>query len=360
MSDASQRRGYLDWMRGLAVLIMIEAHTLDSWTRVDAREGSAFRWLMIVAGFGAPLFLFLAGVTVALSAGSKLRRTGDVRTASTAVVRRGLWVLVLAFLFRVQAWVLGMGSPKSLLKVDILNIMGPSIAAAAALWGAFRTPRARVVAFAATTLAIGLLTPIVRVTPLLDPLPDPLEAYIRPIRGLTSFCIFPWAGFLFAGGLAGVLLDGVRDRDVETRLQVRLFAGGAALALGAYAASYLPSPYARSEFWGSSPAFFLLRVGIVTAGLALAYAWNARPPFFPGWSPLQQLGRSSLFIYWIHVEMVYGLVSLRLHKSLSFGAACAGLVAFAAFMLVCSIVKELVVAWWSGRTPPSESLITNP
>ncbi len=218
MSDASQRRGYLDWMRGLAVLIMIEAHTLDSWTRVDAREVPAFRWLMIVAGFGAPLFLFLAGVTVALSAGSKLRRTGDVSTASTAVVRRGLWVFVLAFLFRVQSWVLGMGSPKSLLKVDILNIMGPSIAAAAALWGAFRTPRARVVAFAATTLAIGLLTPIVRVTPLLDPLPDPLEAYIRPIRGLTSFCIFPWAGFLFAGGLAGVLLDGVRDRDVETRL----------------------------------------------------------------------------------------------------------------------------------------------
>ena len=157
-----------------------------------------------------------------------------------------------------------------------------------------------------------------------------------------------------------MLLDGVRDPDVETRLQVRLFAGGAALALGAYAASYLPSPYARSEFWGSSPAFFLLRVGIVTAGLALAYAWNARQPFFPGWSPLQQLGRSSLFIYWIHVEMVYGLISLPLHKSLSFGAAFAGLVAFAAFMLVCSMVKERVVAWWSGRTPPSESLITNP
>ena len=26
-----------------------------------------------------------------------------------------------------------------------------------------------------------------------------------------------------------------------------------------------------------------------------------------GWSPLLQLGRTSLFIYWIHVEMVYGL-----------------------------------------------------
>ena len=79
---------------------------------------------------------------------------------------------------------------------------------------------------------------------------------------------------------------------------------------------------------------------------------------FPGWSPLQQLGRTSLFIYWIHVEMVYGLISLPLHKGLSFGAACAGLVAFAAFMLVCSIVKERVVAWWSAeRRRPERSRI---
>ena len=35
------------------------------------------------------------------------------------------------------------------------------------------------------------------------------------------------------------------------------------------------------------------------------------------WSPLQAFGRSSLFVYWIHVEMVYGLISLPLHGALS-------------------------------------------
>ncbi len=361
MSDRVQRRVYLDWMRGLAVLIMIQAHTLDSWTRIDARDAWQFRWAMIGAGFGAPLFLFLAGITVALSAGSKFRRDGDARAASRAVVRRGLWVCCLAFLFRVQAWVLGWAPTRTLLKVDILNIMGPSIVAAAALWGAFRSPRARAAAFAALTLAIALLTPIVRITPLLDPLPDPIEGYIRPIRGLSNFCIFPWAGFLFAGGLTGVLLDGVREREAETRLNTWLFAGGAALALGAYAASFLPSPYARSEFWGSSPAFFLLRTGIITAMLGVAYAWNALPGAAVPWSPLQTLGRSSLFIYWIHVEMVYGLISLRIHKSLSFGDACAAFAAFAVFMLACAIAKERVIDWWSQRTPraPAESLVPN-
>ena len=358
MSDGIQRRGYLDWMRGLAVVIMIASHVLDSWTRVDARDAWLFRWAMIGAGFGAPLFLFLAGVAIPLSAGSKFRRSGDVRAASRAVVRRGFWVLGLAFLFRVQAWVLGWAPPRTLLKVDILNIMGPAIAAAAALWGAFRAPRARVAAFALTTLTIAFLTPIVRITPLLDPLPDALEGYIRPLRGLSNFGFFPWAGFLFAGGLVGVVLDNVREGDAEARLQRAFVAGGAALALGAYAASYLPSPYTRSEFWGGSPAFFLLRVGIIIAALAPAYAWNARKSALLPWSPLQQLGRSSLFIYWIHVEIVYGLISLPLHRALPFPAAAAAYVAFCGLMLACSIAKDAAVHRFRMRQAAPVPVVT--
>jgi uncharacterized membrane protein len=358
MSEAIQRRGYLDWMRGLAVLIMIASHAFDSWTMPAARGAWTFRWAMVVAGFGAPLFLFLAGLAVALSAESKFRRTGDAGAASRAVVRRGLWVFGLAFLFRVQAWLLGMGPARTLLKVDILNIMGPSIAAAGALWGAFRSTRARAAAFAAVTMAIAFLTPIVRLTAILDPLPDPLEAYIRPIRGMANFSMFPWAGFLFAGGLVGmlgVLSEEAGATEAERRLQVRLFTGGAALALVAYGASFLPSPYTGSEFWGGSPAFFFLRVGIITAALAAAFAWNTREDE-AYWSPLQQFGRSSLFIYWIHVEMVYGLISTSLHKRLSFSAAVAALTGFAALMLLCAVVKERLVTWWFQRAPGESEL----
>ena len=181
-------------MRGLAVLVMIEAHVIDSWTRLDARHTWQFMWAMILGGFGAPLFLYLAGLSVALSAGSRLRRTGDAAAAARSVMRRGLWVFGLAFLFRVQAWVLGLGSPQTLLKVDILNIMGPSIVAAAALWGACRTERSRVAAFSVAAVAVALFTPVVRHTPLLDRWPEALVAYLRPLAGRSSFCLFPWAG----------------------------------------------------------------------------------------------------------------------------------------------------------------------
>ena len=90
---------------------------------------------MMLGGFGAPLFLLLAGVAVAMSAGSKARRGGDRRAAAVAVSGAGCEIFGLAFLFRFQAWILGRRRCRTLLKVDILNVMGPSIVAAAAICG---------------------------------------------------------------------------------------------------------------------------------------------------------------------------------------------------------------------------------
>ena len=354
MENLTGRRGYLDWARGLAVLIMIQAHLLDSWTRLDARGSWQFVWAIIVAGFGAPLFLFLAGVSVVFSASSKWRRSGDAKAAASAVMRRGGWIFFLAFVFRVQAWILGWGNPRGLLRVDILNIMGPSIVAAGALWGACRSARARLVAFASSAIGISLMTPIVRNTHLLDPLPDPIEAYIRYLQGFSNFCVFPWSGFVFAGAVVGVLLDGARSRERESRVNAWLFACGATLTAFAYGISFLPSPYAHSEFWGGSPAYFALCSGIMTLVIPVAYAWE-RVAVRGRWSPMEQLGRSSLFIYWIHVEMVYGLISLRLHKALTHRQAWAAYAAFVVFMLVCSIAKDRVVRWKTTSSNPESS-----
>lgn len=346
----ASRRGYLDWLRGLAVIIMIEAHLIDSWTRFPDRESTAFQWSTTLGGFGAPLFLFLAGVSVSLSASSKLRRSGDARAASRAVVRRGLEIFGLAFLFRLQACILSWGGWWTLLKVDILNIMGPSIVAAAALWGVFRTMRGRLMAFAAATVSVALVTPIIRALPLVQRLPDPLEAYIRPVQSLSNFVFLPWMAFVFAGGFVGVLIDSARAQPAESRLNVRLGVAGAAIAAVAFAASFLPSPYANSYFWTTSPAFFFLRVGILVAFVGMAYAWQQLAGRDGKWSPLQQLGRTSLFIYWIHVEMIYGLMTRPIHKTFSLPAAWFAVVAFTLFMIVCSLVKERVASrrWLQG------------
>jgi uncharacterized membrane protein len=343
------RRAYLDWMRGLAVLIMIEAHVIDSWTGGADRDSVGFRWSATLGGFGAPLFLFLAGVAAVLSAGAKSRRSGSASGASRAVARRGAQIFGLAFLFRIQAWILGRGPAWTLLRVDILNIMGPSIVAAAALWRSSTTSRSRYLAFAVATVAVPLVTPIVRGLDALAVLPDPLEAYVRPTSSLNNFMLFPWCGFVFAGGLLGLLIDANRSRADEVRLASRLAVGGLMFSAGSFALSFLPSPYPSSYFWTTSPCFFFLRAGLMTASLGLVSLGYLRRRAVGSRNPIEQLGRTSLFIYWIHVEMVYGLVSISLHQSLTLGQAWLAWAIFSGFMLACSIGRDRFVAWWQMR-----------
>ena len=70
MKPPAARRAYLDVLRGIAVLVMIEAHVIDSWTRDADRQLHYFRQSMVLGGFAAPLFLFMAGIAVAMSIGS--------------------------------------------------------------------------------------------------------------------------------------------------------------------------------------------------------------------------------------------------------------------------------------------------
>jgi uncharacterized membrane protein len=359
MTEVVARRTYLDVLRGVAVLVMIEAHVIDAWTRADDRHSRAFGCSLILGGFGAPLFLFLAGVGVVLSAGSKARRTGDARAAVRAVQKRGLQIFLLAFLFRIQSLVLSQGELWTVLKVDILNVMGPAIAGAATLWGAGRTLRARLVIFGAATAAVIGLAPAVRTFEALAPLPDAIEAYLRPIAGvpdLTNFTFFPWSAFVTAGACLGLLLDAARTPAADRRLNLSLGAAGLFGAFLAYQASFLPPLDPRSRFWTTSISFFAIRLGVIAAAVALAYAWEQRPTARRRWSPLQVLGRNSLFIYWIHVEMVYGLMSLSLHRAFSLPGAWGALGVFCLLMLAAAAAKEWIAGKFNGGSGLSNQL----
>ena len=344
------RRTYIDWLRGVAVVIMFLAHTTDAWTRAEDRSGALYQLSIKVSGMGAPLFLFLAGVAVALAAGAKTRKSGDIAGAAAAVRRRGWEIFGLAFLLRLQSWTLGgfRAPAASMLKVDILNIMGPSIAAAATVWALFARPRARLVAFSLIAVAVSLLTPAVRDASWPSLLPGFVEAYVRPPKGLSWFALFPWSGLLFAGAATGVLIDGSRDEVAERRLNRFFLVLGSVLCLAAWAGSHLPPLHASSSFWTTSFSYFVYRIGLMTALLGAAYSWLRRPTA-AHWSPMVVLGTSSLFVYWVHLDLVYGGIARPLRRALPFGWVIVALAAFTALMVGLTLLKNEGVARWKAR-----------
>lgn len=350
------RAGYIDWMRGLAVIIMILAHLVDSWTVLGpTRQTRPYFWFMVTAGMGAPLFLWLAGLAVPLAAQARLRRGATVAEASWMLQKRGWQIFGLAMLFRLQAYVFSAGATLSgMLKVDILNVMGLALVAAAWTWGRARSREGRVLLAVAVTLAILILSPLLRVWAWPGALPDFLEWYLRPAANRSTFTLFPWAAFVFAGLALGEWLAASPTERRGVAFHAWCLAGGVGLAAASYALSFRPPLLAGSNFWTTSPTFFGLRLGIIIASFGLLYLWLrpaglwARVTWPRHWSPIELLGQTSLFLYWVHVELVYGVFSRPFHKRLSFEMALVATVVFTAMMLGLAMLK---VRYWDGTAP---------
>jgi len=338
---AVSRRGYLDWLRGVAVLIMVEAHLFDAWVRVADRSERPFQWFIVIGGFSAPLFLFLAGVAMALAAGSRLRKGLTPSEVAAIARRRGWQILGLAFLFRLQSFIISGGPfPQTLLKVDILNVMGLSMVLAALLWGLGSRDVWRGAALAIVALIFAMVTPLVRSASFVADLPYPSQWYFKAVAGSGAFTLFPWVGFLLLGVVIGLWLDRTRTDSDERRVITAMAITGPVIALAGYLSTYLPAIYSSTTFWTGSPTYFFLRLGVLITAIPIAYAWNA---YFRGWSPLRDFGVASLFVYWIHVEMVYGVVSFWLHKSLTFEQAVLSYLAFSLFLFGLVKLKDRIV-----------------
>jgi uncharacterized membrane protein len=329
---------YLDWLRGVAVVAMVLAHVTDSWTGDADRASQPFYVVVFIAGIASPLFLFLAGVATAMSAASKARREGGHAIGARMARRRGWEIFVLGLVFRLQAQLLGMGPLTNMLKVDMLNIMGLSMVAASYLWQTSERARTRVAVFALVAGGTAMLTPIVRDAAWLAVLPDPLEAYLRPAGPYAAFTIFPWAAFLFAGVIVGDLVDALRQAPArQVLLQNGLaIAGGAGVTL-AWFASFQPSIYESSSFWHDSPTFFFIRLGLVTLLVPLSWVLEQLLPARV-MQPLATMGRSSLFVYWIHIEMVYGVIAEPIKRTMPLWMSLAG-------TALLSLVLYGIVRW---------------
>lgn len=110
-----------------------------------------------------------------------------------------------------------------------------------------------------------------------------------------------------------------------------------------------PQVYPIYDFWWTSPSYFLIKLGVLLVVLGIAYAWNR----LPGWSALRQMGRTSLLLYWVHIEIVYGgNVFGWARGTLGVGQASIGLALLVAAMLCLSLLRTEAGAWLRrGRVP---------
>jgi len=211
-----------------------------------------------------------------------------------------------------------------------------------------RGPQTRIalaLAAAGTALLISLVTPPLWTTWRLRWLPWPLESYINGVHTFGTpqpwlFPVFPWTGFAFAGLALGFLLQSTWARNREARTFLALGAAGILLVEVAHWMDRQPRQlYAVYDFWHTSPNFFLIRLGMLMVILSASYAWCRWGAGQWGFSPLIQLGQASLLVYWVHIEFVYGRVSILPKRAVDIRTASLGLLVIFVSMLLLAIAR---------------------
>ena len=363
-------------MRGLACVLMFQSHCYSSWLTPEARKSSLYQWSQLLGTLPAPLFIFLSGISLALVT-EKLREKGAGRGAiAKKTILRGAEIFGLGILFRVQEFVLGYPiSPwTDLLRVDVLNILGVSMILMAVLCWMTSSRSGLLVQQASLLLERNSSRNGANGQYLAHSL-QPRSSHSsrrrsgRPPPGVAAlaagvvsrwrprfrppqpwlFPIFPWVAFAFTGLAVGFFL--LSDFAKRKETSAFLVLGGAGVLACALAAVFDAGPIrlydpAIYDYWHTSPSFFLMRCGILLMILFLAYAWCRWGFAQRGFSPIIQLGQTSLLVYWVHIEFVYGRLSILPKGRCSIATATTGLVIIFVAMLALSIARTR----WKNRT----------
>ncbi len=297
------RLGFIDWTRGLAALVMLQGHTFHSFTRTDLREKDAFMLSQFAGGLPPAIFLFLTGITFAFLMHSQDRKETNPWKKVWAALKRSRYLFLIAFLFRLQLFVFGFPtSPASeILKVDILNCMGFAMLIFAPMAVFTTLERARLCTILG--LVVACLAPVASQ---MDPnaLPSLLRTYLLP--SFNYFGFFPWAAFLAFGMAAGSVLRLVKHEQLGNVVLWGLGLGIVLMITSQYLSGLPYSIYTKSDFWLNSPGLTMIKLGVVLCLIAVAYLWVNLAGDPVRWSLFRQLGVTSLLIYWVHIELVYG------------------------------------------------------
>jgi len=314
---------------------MLQGHVFHSFTRTDLRDSGPYVLSQFIGGITPAIFLFLTGVTLAFMMDGQERRGARFGTRVTTTLRRAAYLAVLAFGFRLQLWLFGWpNSPVTdLLKVDILNCMAVAIASLVGL--SLLSTRQRIHAGVIAGVAIAVAAPLLS---LVDPdsLPLLIRLYFQPDANYFSY--FPWASFLAFGVSAGSILRLVTSEHMHRVMQWSAIIGFGLIFSGQYVSNLPYSLYPAVDFWLNSPGLIFIKLGVILLIVPMAFLWTHHGAG-QGFSWVRQIGTTSLLVYWVHIELVYGRWFGGWKESLTATQCAAASVLLIAAMVTLSWVR---------------------
>lgn len=311
-SSNKNRVIFLDLIRTLAVINMVQGHTIDVLLGDSYRDYNNFFYGLwhFNRGLTAPIFLFTAGtVFTYLLKLNRLSFRENPRVIKG--FKRVLMLFFWGYALRFPTWfIIDLSNAtdnqwKIFFAVDVLQLIGAGLFFILFLvWLAEKTKINEYFQFAFAALLVVTLYPIFTRINWIDFLHPFFAGYFYSGTG-ANFPLFPWLSYLFAGAILGLYLAKNRNIFYSYSFSFSLMIIGI-LFIGA---SILGDQIeilllGKSYYWTTSPNLVLLRIGIVLLVNSLFTIIAMKIESIP--QIIILLGRNTLIIYIVHLIILYG------------------------------------------------------
>jgi len=309
------RYGFIDLLRGFALVMMIETHIVNAYLPVALRKGSSFFfWLSFVNGLVAPGFLFAAGFSLVLQANSQWENWVRFRLPFWRQMRRLGFICLVAYYSHLQGFKLsryltnwGDGPMwNRTLQIDVLQCIVISLLVVHLLISLLRNKKW--LPWGAGILAgcVALATPIIWSYDFRGHVPLSIALALNP-HGISLFPVFPWICFVLAGSCAACIFL----RRAEAGKIAQFMQGITCLGVLMIAAGLLlrNAPFTLPgyvNFYTTSPLYLIIRVGCILVICSLLYGLEINAHWVP--KPIQLAGQESLLVYGVHLWVIFALL----------------------------------------------------
>jgi len=290
---------------------MIETHVVNALLDTSMREGPLYAVLSFINGLVAPSFLFCAGFALSIVLRRRWEKFITLQTPLWRYIVRLLFILIVGYslhlpyfsytrmrdLSDLQSW-------SSFFQVDILQVIAVTLVALVLV--ALVTRKRGALTVMATSMAaiVVLVAPLVR-----NGNYSNLAIWLRPFlttKVNSQFPLFPWSAFLIFGTVVGSWFLSANESGNARPWILRLVQLSIMTISAALLFEFSPiTIYTEHDFWGPSPQFFFLRLGLVTLLLA-SFWWYTELKHPSAKSLLTIFGQESLLVYVAHLLIVYG------------------------------------------------------
>ena len=314
MTESSKKNRiiFIDLMRAFAVLQMVQGHTVDVLLANNYRnlDFPIFHFWLFMRGMTAPIFMFTAG-TVFTYLFRLVNKPFKDNPRVKKGIKRFLLLLFLGYLLRYPSPTVFNFSKVSeaqwntFFAVDVLHLIGFGIFFIMVFL--FLSEKLKFndyfVFVLGALLFFGLYPHFSKIN-WINIFPQWLAGYFYTGTG-SNFPLFPWAGYVVAGGVLGSYLAKHPLVFKSYKFSINLAAWGIILIVIALIGNEIEiAVYGQSNFWTTSPNLIFLRLGIVLILNSLVSLISIKVESIPRIFIL--IGRNTLLIYVVHLTILYG------------------------------------------------------